>query len=37
MNSSDVIPLLPMIVPSLTAILILLLIAIKRNHALVAS
>jgi NADH-quinone oxidoreductase subunit N len=37
MNSSDVIALLPMILPSCTAILILLLIAIKRNHALVAS
>jgi NADH-quinone oxidoreductase subunit N len=37
MNSSDAIALLPMIVPSFAAILILVLIAIKRNHALVAS
>jgi NADH-quinone oxidoreductase subunit N len=37
MNSSDVIALLPMILPSCTAILILLLIAIKRNHTLAAS
>lgn len=37
MNSSDAIALLPMILPSFTAILILLLIAVKRNHAVAAS